>query len=201
MNVTYETSHGRPAGQSLNAMLSALLGLRVRGLSVEVHDGGLVLRGRADSFHVKQLAQHTAMKVMEMPLVANEIEVESESRRQVVLASGDDGILTAGYASLTASGWDVVTARDGLECLADLRRYSPDLIVLDSSLLWGGAEGVLSLLANKLLPGVPVVLIGNPPRLPDSITPMVTTLEKPFHASALIKAVGRARGGRLVESV
>ena len=35
---------------------------RVRGLAVEVRPGRIVLRGRAESFHVKQLAQHELLR-------------------------------------------------------------------------------------------------------------------------------------------
>lgn len=51
------------------------MGRRVRDLRVEYDGRGLVLRGRADSYHAKQLAQHVAMTVGELPLSANEIVV------------------------------------------------------------------------------------------------------------------------------
>ena len=35
---------------------------RVRGLAVEVRPGRIVLRGRAESYHVKQLAQHELLR-------------------------------------------------------------------------------------------------------------------------------------------
>ena len=54
--------------------MGARLGRRVRDLLVEVRPTGLVLRGRADSYHVKQLAQHTATAVTGLPVLANRIE-------------------------------------------------------------------------------------------------------------------------------
>jgi hypothetical protein len=59
----------------LDGLVGALIGRRVRGLRIVVRDGGLVLRGRASSYHAKQLAQHTAMAVTDLPLIANEIVV------------------------------------------------------------------------------------------------------------------------------
>ena len=46
----------------------------VRNLRVEVNRGGIVLEGRCDTYHCKQLAQHAAMSVSRDPLT-NEIRV------------------------------------------------------------------------------------------------------------------------------
>ncbi len=65
-------------------LVYALLGRRVRDLRVEFDGHGLVLRGRAESYHAKQLAQHVAMAALGLPLSANQIVVagiESESPR------------------------------------------------------------------------------------------------------------------------
>ena len=48
---------------------------RVIGLCVVVQEEGLVLQGSAPSFYAKQLAQHAAMEVSGLPILANEIEV------------------------------------------------------------------------------------------------------------------------------
>jgi hypothetical protein len=42
---------------------------------VVVKASGLVLRGRAATYHAKQLAQHAAMELATMPILSNEIEV------------------------------------------------------------------------------------------------------------------------------
>jgi hypothetical protein len=52
---------------------------RVRDLSLEVRDGGLVLRGRAPSYYTKQLAQQAVLEAGSLPLLANEIEVPGVS--------------------------------------------------------------------------------------------------------------------------
>ena len=53
-------------------------GRRVRNLVVEVAAGGeaVVLRGRADSFHVKQLAQQGALEALPHAQLENAIVVE-----------------------------------------------------------------------------------------------------------------------------
>ena len=62
-------------------LVRAVLGRRVHDLRVEFDGRGLVLRGRADSYHAKQLAQHVAMAALGLPLSANEIVV-SDFRRE-----------------------------------------------------------------------------------------------------------------------
>jgi hypothetical protein len=48
---------------------------RVQGLRLVLHEGGLLLRGHAHTYHAKQLAQHAVMGATALPIQANEIEV------------------------------------------------------------------------------------------------------------------------------
>lgn len=48
---------------------------RVRDFQLHFRDNGLVLRGRARTYYVKQLAQHMVMETIRVPIRANEIEV------------------------------------------------------------------------------------------------------------------------------
>jgi hypothetical protein len=48
---------------------------RLSGLRLELRGGGVVLRGTAQSFYAKQLAQHAVMCGTDLPIVRNEIEV------------------------------------------------------------------------------------------------------------------------------
>lgn len=48
---------------------------QVRELRLIPREGGLILRGRARCYYVKQLAQHAVMQSTQMPILANEIEV------------------------------------------------------------------------------------------------------------------------------
>lgn len=59
----------------LETSVQGQLNGRVRGMRVFLHDGGLVLRGRARTFYAKQLAQHLVMRQTSLPILANEIEV------------------------------------------------------------------------------------------------------------------------------
>ena len=61
--------------ERLEGMLIRRLGNRVRDLRVIVLPAGLILQGRTATYHAKQIAQHAAMELADLPIVANEIEV------------------------------------------------------------------------------------------------------------------------------
>jgi hypothetical protein len=63
------------ADEHLEAHMHRRLGNRVRDLRVVRRGVGLVLSGRAATYHAKQLAQHAAMEMSNLPILANEIEV------------------------------------------------------------------------------------------------------------------------------
>lgn len=59
----------------VEAHLQAQLSGRVRNLNLLLQGDGLVLRGSAHTYYAKQLAQHAVMGEVNLPIVANEIEV------------------------------------------------------------------------------------------------------------------------------
>jgi hypothetical protein len=61
--------------EHLETLLQCRLGNRVRELRVLFYPAGLVLQGRAATYHAKQLAQHAAMQLADVPILANDIEV------------------------------------------------------------------------------------------------------------------------------
>src|SRR4029077_5174804 len=64
-----------PREGRLESLIEHRLGNRVRDLRVEVRPAGLVLLGRASTYHAKQLAQHAALEAADLPILSNEIEV------------------------------------------------------------------------------------------------------------------------------
>jgi hypothetical protein len=48
---------------------------RLLDFRLEVGDAGVVLHGRAGTYHARQLAQHAIMAASELPIVRNAIEV------------------------------------------------------------------------------------------------------------------------------
>ena len=61
--------------ERVESMLVRRLGNRVRDLRVIVLPAGLILQGRTATYHAKQIAQHAAMELANLPIIANEIEV------------------------------------------------------------------------------------------------------------------------------
>ena len=61
--------------EHLELQLQRRLGSRVRDLRIVVRPGGIILQGRASTYHAKQLAQHAVMEIARLPILANDIEV------------------------------------------------------------------------------------------------------------------------------
>lgn len=78
---TSDTVSVRPGMGLYEAELRRRLHGRVADLTVEDHDGGLILQGWCVSYYAKQVAQHAAMSVTGMPIVANRIEVARSAGR------------------------------------------------------------------------------------------------------------------------
>jgi len=79
---------------------------------------------------------------------------------RVLIADPDTYLLTLYREHLAPNGFDVTVARDGLECLEQLRRCEPDVLVLDPAIPWGGGDGVMEVMHEDLdLPKAPVVLL------------------------------------------
>jgi hypothetical protein len=68
---------GRDRGSldQLEAQVEHCLGRRMLDFRLLAGERGLVLRGRAPTYYVKQLVQHAVMKATNIPIMANEIAV------------------------------------------------------------------------------------------------------------------------------
>jgi hypothetical protein len=62
--------------ERLEGLLTRRLGSRIRGLRLVFEQTGVILRGRSETYHAKQIAQHAVMEFTAAPILANEIEVE-----------------------------------------------------------------------------------------------------------------------------
>jgi hypothetical protein len=60
----------------LHQRISKWTGSRVQNLTIDVGGGRITLRGRAKSFHIKQLAQSGAQEILPNAIVENAIVVE-----------------------------------------------------------------------------------------------------------------------------
>ena len=64
-----------PDEEYLELLVQRRLGSRVRDLRIVIRPNGIILQGRANTYHAKQLAQHAAMEMGHQPILANDIEV------------------------------------------------------------------------------------------------------------------------------
>ncbi|MFO0864117.1 MAG: hypothetical protein U0744_05590 [Gemmataceae bacterium] len=65
-----------PEELRLETQVAGRLGRRVRDLRVVHYPHGIVLQGRTATYHVKQLAQHAVTELSDLPILANDIEVQ-----------------------------------------------------------------------------------------------------------------------------
>ena len=59
----------------LEALMQRRLGNRIRDLRILRLPAGLIIQGRATTYHAKQLATHAAMEFADAPILANDVEV------------------------------------------------------------------------------------------------------------------------------
>src|SRR5581483_220998 len=79
---------------------------------------------------------------------------------RILIADKDESLLATYREFLLRDGFDVVTATDGLDCVAKLRAFDPDVLVLEPQLPWGNGEGVLAMMYEEAdVPLVPVMIL------------------------------------------
>jgi DNA-binding response OmpR family regulator len=77
----------------------------------------------------------------------------------VLIADPDEYLLDNFQTYLERCGFEVSTAATGLECLERLRESSPDVLVLEPSIPWGGGDGVLTMMHEESdIPLIPVIV-------------------------------------------
>ncbi len=79
---------------------------------------------------------------------------------RVLMADPDESLPLAYREPLSRNGFELVTAVNGLECVARLRQRVPDVLVLEPHMPWGGGEGVLAMMGEvPHLATVPVMIL------------------------------------------
>ncbi len=83
--------------------------------------------------------------------------------RPFVLVGSSSPYRQARYEhELMNHGFDVCVVSGGVDCLRELAIRTPSVLLLECSLLWGGAEGVLDVMSEESdWKDVPVVLLAN----------------------------------------
>lgn len=121
--------------------------------------------------------------------------------RNVLIADGDAALLDVYRRFLTVRGFQVETARDGVDCLAKIKQRTPAAVVVDRDLLWGGSDGVVACLSEQSATAeLPVILMS-----PDAAVKVdfdgdgssaVRMLRKPFVLRDLLASVCAALASR-----
>lgn len=70
------------------------------------------------------------------------------NRIRVLMADPDESLPSVYRAALSRDGFELVTALNGLECVARLRERVPDVLVLEPRMPWGGGDGVLAMMGE-----------------------------------------------------
>jgi DNA-binding NtrC family response regulator len=112
-----------------------------------------------------------------------------------LIADHDPSLREECRRCLCARGHDVAVAADGLQCLEQLREVSPQVLVLDPDLVWGGGAGVLDCLsAESPVSPVTVVLMndGGGRHLPERLRRLVSIrLNRPRNLHELLQFVSQ----------
>jgi CheY-like chemotaxis protein len=112
---------------------------------------------------------------------------------RVLLTDADTILLSMYRTFLTEQRFTVRTASSGLECMELLRKWRPDVLVLDSHLPWGAGLGVLALMREDPdVPVVPVLLLTTDPALTAEVPGLDhAVLLKPVPVLVLAQAIHR----------
>jgi DNA-binding response OmpR family regulator len=114
---------------------------------------------------------------------------------KVLIAEADEELAQAACSCLIAHECEARVARSGLQCLEEIRRFCPQVLVLAVELLWGGGCGVLACLRERRFGCCPAVILTatdvNEHRLIRS-APVVDCLLKPFLLASLIESIDAA---------
>lgn len=116
---------------------------------------------------------------------------------RVMMADEDGEMLEVVSVCLQRRGHTVQIATNGLDLLAALSDFVPDVFVIDRDLRWCSFEAVLSALRHDpRLSAVPVIMVADwrTQYEAEANSNVVAWLQKPFHLAALLKAISSATG-------
>jgi DNA-binding response OmpR family regulator len=124
-------------------------------------------------------------------------ELPTKSRHRVLVVEDDEDVLEGLGVRLHAHGFEVLFAQDGVTAVAEARKNSPDVVVLDLGLPAGNGFTVLQRLkANESLASIPVIVLSGRDRRANYQRALdagaTTYLEKPAQEHELLAAIGAA---------
>jgi putative two-component system response regulator len=99
----------------------------------------------------------------EITRVLTHQEASNNMAVRVLLADGNESLVTEYQTFLSSKGFVAATATTGLDCVERLRDFQPNVLVLEADLQWGWGEGVLArMFEDTDLPRVPVIVLADP---------------------------------------
>ncbi len=114
---------------------------------------------------------------------------------RVLLVDDEERILGFLTAKLKASGYEVITARDGIEALEQLQGHEPDLVVLDLSM--PGKNGFDTLRELRCFSAIPVIILsargGDTDKIRGLSLGADDYLAKPFNPEELVARIEAVR--------
>ena len=114
---------------------------------------------------------------------------------RVLVTDDEDRIVTFIKSKLKASGYDVLTASNGLEALEQIRTHDPDLVVLD--IVMPKKDGVETLKEIREFSTVPVIMLSAKAADTDKIDGLThgadDYLAKPFNPDELVARIEAIR--------
>jgi len=167
------------------------LGLATVALIVKNHGGAIDVQtapGEGTTFSVYFPAA-TAPAPVVKALVRN--IPRNGGGRRVLIADDEAAVLEIMRETLASAGYDVSTARDGIEAIAAVSEFAPEVVLIDLNMPnMNGGSALRELRARH--PQLPVIAISGLSRSEiEAAAPEASTvLEKPFGLAALLTAVG-----------
>lgn len=115
-------------------------------------------------------------------------------RTRLLIADGDELLLGLEDRFFSARGFEVETAASGVECFERMRRFPPDVAIIDAHLPWGGGDGVLAAMQDDpSLACIPVVLLDGADLGWEATAPETVMHHcKPVSLATLLDSVRRA---------
>lgn len=122
----------------------------------------------------------------------------SERKPLVLVVEDDPGVRGLLAELMAGQGYEVVTARDGLEGLVKLELRHPSLVILDIRMPDVEGDRVLAeMRADVRTRSVPVVVVSGVAEAHRRFDPLVgraNVFPKPFDVDALVRRVGELLG-------
>lgn len=131
------------------------------------------------------IAERTCLHQRQEPVIAHP---------RVLIADPDEALLEAYAEYFDSQFWDLKTAMSGLDCVAKLRSFKPDVLVLEPELPWGGGSGVLTQLREDADLASVLVIVVTTGRESDELSlvshfMLDALLLKPVNVETLVKRI------------